>query len=189
MSQPIGSGTKILRIFFRLRALQGSSAGGLGDLDRAREHRRYLRAGSEGNPEIVLDEAAGNVLHKQLDALFAWAEGNNTDAVALAREAVSLERALPFRYGPPRIVKPTAEMLGDILLKLDRAEEAVAAYQDQLSRTPHRTVALLGLARAAKAAGDSAEASNAYRQLTQIWHAANHDVPGYAEAIEGAKKR
>ena len=101
---------------------------------------------------------------------------------------VVLALALPFRYGPPRIVKPPAEMLGDMLRELDRAEEAVAAYQDQLSRTPGRTAALLGLARAAKAAGDSAEASNAYRQLTQIWHAASHDVPGYAESVEGAKK-
>ena len=148
-----------------------------------------LRAASEGNPEIVLDETALNVLHKQLDALFARAAEDNEKAVSLAQEAVTLELELPFQYGPPRIVKPTAEMLGDMLLVLDRAEEAVAAYQDQLSRTPRRTAALLGLARASKAAGDSAKASNAYRQLTQIWHAAKPDVPGYAEAIEGAKKR
>ena len=158
-----------------------------GDLDTARKHGRNLRAG-EGNPEIVLDEAALSVLKKQLDALFARAEANNERAVALAREAVVLALALPFRYGPPRIVKPPAEMLGDMLRELDRAEEAVAAYQDQLSRTPRRTAALLGLARAAKAAGDSAGASNAYRQLTQIWHAASHDVPGYAESVEGVKK-
>ena len=159
-----------------------------GDLETAREHARYLRAANEGNPEIVLDEAAVNVLRKQLDALFARAAEDTEKAVALAREAVVLELALPFRYGPPRIVKPTAEMLGDMLLELERAEEALAAYQDQLSRTPRRTAALLGLARAAKAAGDSSEASDAYRELTQIWHAADHGVTGYAEAIEGAKK-
>ena len=106
----------------------------------------------------------------------------------MAREAVALEMTLPFRYGPPRIVKPTPEMLGDMLLELGRADEAVSAFQDQLSRTPRRTATLLGLARAAKATGDSAEASDAYQQLTQIWHAGNHDVPGYEEAIEGAKK-
>jgi len=159
-----------------------------GKLDAAREHRRNLRAENEGNPEIVLDKEALSVLHKQLDALFAHAAGDNEVAVALAREAVALELALPFRYGPPRIVKPTAEMLGDMLLELDRADEAVSAFQNQLSRSPRRTAALLGLARAAKASGDSVGASNAYRQLTQIWHAANHDVPGYAEAIKGAKK-
>ena len=70
--------------------------------------------------------------------------------MSLARDAVFLERALPFRNGPPYIVKPTAEMLGDLLLELDHAEEAVAAYDDQLLWTPNRAVALLCLARAAR---------------------------------------
>jgi tetratricopeptide (TPR) repeat protein len=109
-----------------------------GDLEAAREHRRSVRVASQGNPGINFDDAAVHVLQTQLDALFACAEGDHTNAVALAREAVLLERALPFRNGPPYIVKPTAEMLGDLLLELDHAEEAVAAYDDQLLWTPNR---------------------------------------------------
>lgn len=155
-----------------------------GDLDAAREHRRYLRPTTEGNPEITLSEPIVNVLHKQLDALFASTSGDAEKALALAREAVEIESTTPFRYGPPQAVKPTSEMLGDLLLELGQFEEAAKAYQNQLKRTARRTNTLLGLARAAAKSGDSATSKDAYRQLVAIWHAAGENIPGYAEAFE-----
>ena len=115
-------------------------------------------------------------------ALFALADGDKEKALALSREAVVEELALPFRYGPPRVVKPAAELLGDVLFQLGLDEEAVAAYTDQLTRTPRRTNSILGLARAGSKQGDRATAVEAYRQLMAIWHDADSALPGLAEA-------
>lgn len=157
----------------------------LDDLDTARDIARNIHPSGEGNPEVMLDEGAVGVLRKELDSLFALAEGDGEKAVALSREAVEMEAALPFRYGPPRIAKPSAELLGDILFELGRSEEAAAAYEDQLTRTPRRTNSLLGLARAAKRQGDEAKAAEAYRQLVAVWHDAEADLPALAEATSG----
>ena len=153
-----------------------------GDADAARRHASRIQAGGQGNPEIVLDEGAVGVLRKELDALFALHEGKEETAVALARQAIILEASLPFRYGPPRVVKPAAEFLGDVLLEVGRAGEAVATYRDQLTRSPRRTSSLLGLARAATASDDPGQSSDAYRELLAIWHNADAMLPGRGEA-------
>ncbi len=155
-----------------------------GDLDAARDHQQYLRSATEGNPEVALREGAVNVLYKQLEALSSQIAGQVENAVALAREAVELEAGIPFRYGPPQIVKPTSEFLGDMLLSLGRSKEAATAYQHQLELTPRRTLSLLGLARAARASGDFAASADSYKQLSTIWHSAQETVPGYIEAFE-----
>jgi tetratricopeptide (TPR) repeat protein len=144
-----------------------------GDVDLARYWAERIRAGGQGNPEIILGEGAVAVLHKELDALASLAGGDEDRALALAKEAVSLEAKLPFRYGPPRIVKPSGELLGDLLLAADRPEAAVAAYLDQLALTPRRTNSLWGLARAAEAVADRSQSSHAYRQLEHIWEGAD----------------
>ncbi len=159
-----------------------------GDIEAAREHRRYVRPTTEGNPEVALPESVVAVMHKQLDALFAHANGENENAVKLAREAVALEAAIPFRYGPPQLVLPTGEMLGDVLLESGLAKEAIEAYQRQLSHTARRTNCLLGLARAAAVSNDSMTSKDAYQQLAAIWHSADNEVPGRAESIEQSER-
>ncbi len=159
----------------------------LGDLKTAREHAGGLQAGGGGNPEVALDEGVVDVLRKELEALFALAEGDGAGAVTLSRESVEAELALPFHYGPPRVVKPSAELLGDVLSELGENDEAINAYQDQLTRTPRRTNSLLGLARAATAAGDGATSTEAYRQLKTIWHEADPMLPALGEVKDSAQ--
>jgi hypothetical protein len=43
-------------------------------------------------------------------------------------------------------------------------------------------MSLLGLARAAAAAGDETAARSAYAELVSIWHSADADLPGKTEA-------
>lgn len=88
---------------------------------------------------------------------------------------------MPFRYGPPRISKPIAELLGDVLLELGDDEQAALAYEDQLTRSKLRTNSLLGLARAAARSGDTTTSRDAYGLLGDIWHSADKTAPVLVE--------
>ena len=46
--------------------------------------------------------------------------GGRDRALALAREAAAAEDAMSFEFGPPDVVKPTHELLGDMLLASNR---------------------------------------------------------------------
>lgn len=122
------------------------------------------------------------ILEREIEALLDLHTGNATRAVKALREAVNMEKALPLEFGPPNIVKPASELLGEVALQLNQPSQAVTAFTYQLKRTPRRTASLLGLARSAKAAGNRAGAADAYRRLATIWHGADKNVPGLAEA-------
>ena len=91
----------------------------------------------------------------ELDALAAVARGDGDQAVALLRSAADLEATLPFEFGPPASPKPPHELLAEVLLGMERTEEAEAAFREALSFTPGRTPSTRGLAqaRAALSAG------------------------------------
>ena len=89
--------------------------------------------------------------------------------------------------GPP-IVPPARELLGELLLELDRLPEAAAAFDATLQRTPNRSIALLGRARAAARAGDSVAAREYYEKLLVNWRQADAGLPELAEAKQAVEK-
>jgi predicted Zn-dependent protease len=103
--------------------------------------------------------------------------------VEILEEAAALEDSLPFDFGPPAIIKPSHELLGEILLELERAGEAQAQFEAALERAPRRTLSLLGVARAAGRAGDSEAAQDAYAEIRTIWHDADDDLPQLSEVL------
>ena len=137
--------------------------------------------GKEANPEIILSQKEVDILKLEVQSVIAMKEDDGEKAVMMAREAAEMQASLPFRYGPPRISKPTAELLGDILYELGDEVGAILAYQDQLSRSKLRTNSLLGLARAAARTGDDTTSQEAYGSLANIWHSADESVTGLAE--------
>lgn len=136
-----------------------------GDLAGAREWAEKLQAKSdaEGDEESSLPIAA-----LELEGLLQFEDGKTDTAVATLRKAVQLEEQTPFGYGPPFPPKPALELLGEILLELDRAENAVEAFQTSLERTPRRALSLRGLSRAAAAAGDRETADRANAELRDL---------------------
>lgn len=153
-----------------------------GNIKAAKQFYKNLRAGGEGNPEIFLREEEVDILRLELDAMFALAEGKNNTAERLMREAYTKSQAMPFKYGPPRLSKPTGELLGDVLLGLGKTELAAQAYQDELANSQRRTNSLLGLARASAAQGDQQTSQQAYGELGDIWHDADSSLPMLEEA-------
>lgn len=130
------------------------------------------------------------VMEKELAAIMALREGRKDRAVTLAEEAVTIEKKLPPPLGPPRPVKPSLELYGEILLEVGRAPEAAVAFEQALARWPNRSASVLGLARASAAAGDRATARKNYRLLLSNWSEADPGIRGLDEArraVAGAK--
>ncbi len=124
---------------------------------------------------------AATVMQHELKALLLFDEGQPDAALALLREAAAIEDGMAFDFGPPSPVKPARELLGEMLLALDRPAEAQDEFRQALDRAPKRTRSLLGLARAASKAGDAETARQAYGTLRQIWHRADAGLPAVQE--------
>jgi len=86
----------------------------------------------------------------------------------LLQQAVELEGATPKPPVTPAATLPAGEVLGDLLLELGRADEALAAYQIALQRFPRRFNTTLGVARSLAATHDDAAAGRAYCDLLAI---------------------
>ena len=161
------------------------SAAKLGETEKAREYLSDIGPGGEDvNPEIILSAKEIDILKLQVESVIAMSEQNSEHALTLARQAVELQASMPFRYGPPRISKPTSELLADLLLELGRYKEASDAYADQLSRSQLRTNSLIGLARASSRMDSETSAREAYDSLADIWHSANQELPMHIEVAE-----
>ena len=70
------------------------------------------------------------------------------------------------------------------IIVLGNPSAAVTEYRKVLQRLPRRPAAVLGLAKAAAAAGDRTEATRAATEFLQIWHRADPDRPELREARE-----
>ncbi len=135
-------------------------------------------------PEMV---GEADVIEQELRALALLRRGSKADAVATLREAAAREDGLPFEFGPPEIEKPSHELLGEVLLATGQPAEARHEFELALKRTPGRSLTLLDLARACRAAGDGAAATSAYRQLVANWRNADSTIAAVREARAGAR--
>jgi tetratricopeptide (TPR) repeat protein len=129
----------------------------------------------DGNPQVV------TILETELRAALRAADGQADEAVALLRQAAAVEDTMAVAFGPPDVVKPTHELLGELLLAQGKPAAAQQEFVRALALAPRRTASLLGLARAATAAGDAPVADQARADLRAIWHRADENLPGLAE--------
>jgi tetratricopeptide (TPR) repeat protein len=125
--------------------------------EKALSQLRVLRTRTEAGGDAYAAKRFA-VMERELAALTKAALGQNEEAVRLAREAADLELTLNPPSGPPDPIKPALELYGDILLAAGRAEDAAEAYEQALLRTPNRTPAVKGLARAKEMAGTTTTA-------------------------------
>jgi tetratricopeptide (TPR) repeat protein len=98
-------------------------------------------------------EPMGAIYVHELMGLVAIHDGDNEAGIAHLRVAAEQEDAMPFAFGPPAIVKPTFELLGEALLGLDRFDEAHEAFQRATERTPGRALSVRGLEASAASGG------------------------------------
>ncbi len=168
------------------RGLAAHHRGDAAGVEAARATLERITAGDSARASDSAQVAA--LLALELEGLTLLA-ADPDGAVELLRTAAELEAQRPYTFGPPAIVKPTWELLGEVLLGLGRGEEAVAEFREQLERTPERTLSLLGLARSAKATRQWELARESYRRLAEIWRHADDSIAAAAEARNGAQAR
>ena len=133
--------------------------------------RLVVRASSAQDPVA----AKLDIMDRELKAMLVM-QGNLDSALAMLRDAARREDTLAVDFGPPEIVKPTHELLGDVLLGQWRFAEAQREYTLALAHAPGRARSLIGLVRAAARAGDRDVAADAYRRLAASWHGADPDL-------------
>ena len=112
-------------------------------------------------------------------ARIALAEGNESDAIALLREAVTKEDQLAYDE-PADWFLPSRHLLGAVLIKAGRAADAEVVYREDLSRHPNNGWALFGLIQSLKMQGRGADTSAAQQQFDTAWK--NADVTLAASA-------
>ena len=118
-------------------------------------------------------------------AWFAFALGSRDQALGIMRVAADREAATEKNAITPGPLAPARELLGDMLLELQRPGEALAAYRATLEHEPNRFHALAGAAKAALQMGDRATAREYYRKLLEV--CARADRPGRPELIEAQR--
>ncbi|MEZ5330837.1 MAG: hypothetical protein R2991_02020 [Thermoanaerobaculia bacterium] len=144
---------------------------------RAARAATAVREVGDGAAVFETDLEVADVMAAQLAAGAALARGEEAEALETLGAAAAVEAALPLEYGPPSIAKPSHELLGEMLLSLDRPGEARAAFETALSRAPRRRLSLEGLAAASAALGDAEATRDACAELAAIDEHADDDVP------------
>jgi tetratricopeptide (TPR) repeat protein len=164
----------------------GLSAVNLADAARVKSTIDQLRnASAPGQPAELREQA--EVMLREMEALDLFAQGRHAEAFATMDRATSLQARMPKPIGRPFPVKGADELYGELLLQVGRAKEAIVWFDRTLARTPNRSRAVLGLARAYRNAGDAASARATYKRFLANWRLADPGLPEVAEAREAVR--
>lgn len=147
-----------------------------GDIAAARKDIARLQALREAMTAAKLDYWAGQADFQiqTANAWLAFAQSQNDEAVRLMRAAAEAEEASDKHPVTPGNVASSRELLGEMLLELDRPAQAFAEFERSLKRDPNRFRSIYGAARAAEASGNRKEARDYYAKLQIL--AADHDT-------------
>jgi tetratricopeptide (TPR) repeat protein len=159
----------------------GFSAAKLGDRARVEAAIEELGKASAPGQPAELREQAEIMLH-EMQAIHLFAQGRHADAFAEMDRATLLQGRMPKPIGRPFPVKGADELYAELLLEAGRPQAAIEWFDRTLRRTPNRSRALIGLARAKRNAGDAAGSRRAYQQFLLNWAGADPDMPELKEA-------
>ena len=125
------------------------------------------------------------------DALLARAHAVLKPSGAAEKKVIeALERRQKLGGGEsasgPAMDRTVHELLGEALVAAGKPKDALAQFQTDLEVRPNKALALLGAARAAKAAGDAQKARTYYGALAELWKEADADLPELGEVRAGA---
>jgi len=164
----------------------GIASVALGDPARAGAALEHLKQAAATLPDRDAKEIA-QIMAAQLEGMTRLGRGDQPGALASLARAAQLEARRPKPIARPYPVKPAGELYAEILLGTNDPAAAIVQFNAALARTPRRAASLLGLARAASAAGQSQLATSTAREFLNVWKLADKDRPELAEARQLAR--
>ncbi|MEH6535684.1 MAG: tetratricopeptide repeat protein [Psychroserpens sp.] len=139
-------------------------------------HDILIKNGNEYMANQVL------IMVKSADAWIHFNEGKNEEALALMKESADIESKTEKQSLTPGEVLPSQELLGDLLLKLNKPTEALKAYALNLNIRPNRFNGLYGAAIAARLSGNKEKAKDYFNQLIELTKNSNSNRPELEDA-------
>ena len=163
---------------------RGFSAAMQGKIEEANKHLLELKA--------IRKQNFKKNYYKRIEYLKVWELEIQTaiklyqkdfeTAIKLVKQAILLEEKLPSPSGPPRILKPSYELLGEVYLKAEKPIQAQENFSISLLRHPNRIRSLVGMARASNANRNRETANESYQQLVYQLKNASAELPELKEA-------
>ena len=175
--QPIGAPADVQLVTYWGRAV---AAGHLHDAvaaqDALKHYDELLEATRKGPRAYIVDGLKNE--HQLVQAWAAYAAGNSDDALRLLRAVADNQD----KAGKGETALPAREMLADVLLDLQRPQEALAEYEISLRTDPNRFNGLYGAAQAAMQVRQKEKADTYYAQLLKNCEGTRSDRPELAQA-------
>jgi hypothetical protein len=163
--QPLpDSAPHVAAIVFWARAVANARAGrpeaAESDIARIEACRQQLQAAGNAYWAMQVD-----VLGKEAKAWQLAATARPTESVQLLRGAADEEESVEKLSVTPGPVVPAREQLGELLLTLNRPEQALREFRASLAAAPGRRGAVTGAAKAADLVGDTRTATQMRAKL------------------------
>jgi tetratricopeptide (TPR) repeat protein len=176
--QPIaGAPPDVQLVTYRGRAV---AAGHLHDAvaaqDALKHYDELLEATRKGPRAYIVDGLKNE--HQLVQGWAAYATGNSDDAVRLLRAVADNQD----KVGKGETELPAREMLADMLLDLQRPQEALTEYEISLRTDPNRFNGLYGAAQAATQVQQKDKAGTYFTQLLKNCEGIHSDRPELAQA-------
>jgi tetratricopeptide (TPR) repeat protein len=124
------------------------------------------------------------IQQRAVTAWLALAEGRRDEAVAAMTAAADMEDKTEKAAVTPGPLAPAREMLGEMLLQLEKPAAALAAFETTLKKEPNRFRALAGAARAASLAGKPDAAKAHAATLVQVCERADQPARPELAAVK-----
>jgi tetratricopeptide (TPR) repeat protein len=169
-----------------IRFTRGLGMARTGDVAGARaeiEAIKALRAALEKSNQSYWADRS----EEQMLAISAWIavkEGTRDQAMKFMRAAADGEDGSVKHVAMENRLYPLRELYAELLLETGQPAAALKEFETALEQTPNRFRTLLGIARAANAAGDRNKASDYYGKLLDLAKNADTERPEVREAKE-----
>src|SRR5713226_4054068 len=159
---------------------RGMALAGTGKAGEAEAEYKIVADAEKNTPEDVVFAMPVNnkakdimkIAEKVLGAKIAMAKKDKAGAIAMLRDAVTIQDSL--KYGePPDWFFPVRESLGAALLMNSDAAGAEKVFREDLDRNPRNPRSLFGLHQALEAQGRSYDAQFVDREFRTSWKSGN----------------
>ncbi|MFD2564479.1 hypothetical protein [Aquimarina rubra] len=156
----------------------------INNLNEAQNELDLLRS-FEKELITLKDAYKANQVAIQIKTIEAWMQlkkGNNVEAVSLMTTAADMESKTSKHPVTPGEILPADELLADMLLALNKPQEALVAYELNLERRPNRFNGLYGAAIAAKQSGNIEKSAIYFEALLKLTRNIDSDRKEIKEA-------